>query len=403
MGEGDKLSKQWIDLPPEYADLPVKVPFCFAVRCGDVVYLTGQVGEKIHSDRPLAVGEMVEQTEIAMRGVSDLLTQLGASTDDVVLLNSYHVGETGWAESTRAQAGWFGTGTAHTSMVVRNLMQPPLGVEIDAIAIVGADKRLAAATGTDRGATGTPFVPATRAGNTIYVAAQVATDTDGTVVHPGDAAAQTRVAMDRVVALVEELGGTASDIVKTNVCAASTEDLLASIAVRSEYFEDGPVSTDVVVPSLLADGARVQIEAIAVLDTPRVTFDLPDSSPWPVATPFHDGIRCGDTIWTSGHVALAPEGSSEKPGDLAEQTRVVLDRIEAVVTGLGGTMDDVLRKNTYYLDMDLGIWTEATRVRAGYFTKGPCATGVGVDGYVAPDLLVAMEVVAMVDQPSRSE
>jgi aminoacrylate peracid reductase len=391
------LSKQWIDLPPEYATLPVKVPFCFGVRSDDVVYLTGQVGEKIHTGATTATGDMAQQTETAMQSTRGLLEQLGATLDDVVRFNAYYVGADGWRESTQVQAGFFGEGTAHSSTIVRNLMEPPLDVEIDVVAVVGKDKQLAAATGAYRGLDGTPFVPGVRSGNAIFVAAHVATDADGTVLHSGDAAAQTRVVMERIGEVLRELGGDLSDIVKTNVCAPTREDLLASLAVRAELFDDGPASTDVVVPSMLGEGLCVQIEATAFVDTPRTTFDLPGGSPWPIETPFHDGVRVGNAVFVSGQVALAPDGSAEQPGDLAGQTRVVMERIKATLAGLGAEMDDCLRKNTYYLDMDLGIWTEATRVRAEYFTKGPCATGVGVDGFVAPDLLVAMEVVAMVD------
>lgn len=390
------MSKQWVDLPPEYATLPVKVPFCSAVRCGDVVYLTGQVGEPVNGGEAVAGIGVGEQTQISMEAVHELLQQLGAAPEDVVRLNSYHVGERDWDVSARTQSARFADGVAHTATVVRNLMEPPFDVEIDAIAVVGAQQRAAAARGAHRGVDGTPFVPGVRAGDTIYVAAQVATDAAGTVLHPGDAAAQTRVVMERVREILQELGGDLADVVKTNVCAASREDLLASLAVRAELFDDGPASTDVVVPSLLGEGLCVQVEATAVVGAERTTFDLPDSSPWPIATPFHAGVRVGNTIWTSAQIALASDGSA-LPGNLAEQSRVVLDRLEAVLKGLGAEMDDSLRKNTYYLDMDLGIWTEATRVRAQYFTKGPCATGVGVDGYVAPGLLVAMEVVAMVD------
>ncbi len=85
------------------------------------------------------------------------------------------------------------------------------------------------------------------------------------------------------------------------------------------------------------------------------------------------------------------------PGDMARQTRVVMDNIRGVLAELDVEMDSVLRKNTFYVDLDPESWKQAAPVRAEYFTKGPCATGVGVLGAVVPGLLICAEVIAAVE------
>jgi len=99
-------------------------------------------------------------------------------------------------------------------------------------------------------------------------------------------------------------------------------------------------------------------------------------------------------IHISGQVALGEDGRALFPGEVARQTRVAMENIKAVLAEFGATTEDVLRKNTYYVG--LNDWRKTVPIRAEYFREGVCATGVAVDALVVPELLIEMEVVAMV-------
>jgi enamine deaminase RidA (YjgF/YER057c/UK114 family) len=65
--------------------------------------------------------------------------------------------------------------------------------------------------------------------------------------------------------------------------------------------------------------------------------------------PFRQGVKCGNTIYTSGQVALGENGEALHPTDIARQTRVATENINALLAEFGATTEDVMRKNTYYV------------------------------------------------------
>ena len=135
-----------------------------AVRHGDVVYVSGQVAvEKRPSDMP-------HQTRMAMANMKAVLAQVGASLADVVKTTSYYVGLEGLKESVAIQAREFPGAVASTQVVVPALVEPRFLVEIEAIAVVGAQKSVARMPGADPVGGDAAACHAVRCGNTIYVA-----------------------------------------------------------------------------------------------------------------------------------------------------------------------------------------------------------------------------------------
>src|SRR3712207_3678379 len=100
-------------------------------------------------------------------------------------------------------------------------------------------------------------------------------------------------------------------------------------------------------------------------------------------------------IFTSGQMAREPGGQVGDPTSVAGQTRVVMENIRRVLAEFGATTEDVLRKNTYYAQLD--GWRETVPIRAEYFRDGVAVSGVVVD-LVWPELRIEMDVVAMVDE-----
>ena len=106
---------------------------------------------------------------------------------------------------------------------------------------------------------------AQRIDDRILVAGTAPIEPDGSST-PGDAAAQARRCFAIIVAAVEELGGTAADIVRTRMFVTDPADAEAIGLVHGETFaEIRPVSTMVVVSGLLRPEWRVEIEAEALV------------------------------------------------------------------------------------------------------------------------------------------
>lgn len=109
------------------------------------------------------------------------------------------------------------------------------------------------------------FSRAVRKGNRIYVAGTGPIEADGGSTS-GDAIVQARRCFAIITAAIEELGGTASDVVRTRMFITDAEDAEAVGAVHGDIFADvRPAATMVVVAALLRPEWRVEIEAEAVL------------------------------------------------------------------------------------------------------------------------------------------
>jgi enamine deaminase RidA (YjgF/YER057c/UK114 family) len=82
-------------------------------------------------------------------------------------------------------------------------------------------------------------------------------------------------------------------------------------------------------------------------------------------------------------------------GDFAAQTRQVMENLKAALAAAGATFDNVVKVNTYVTDMSQ-IQTLRT-IRASYFgTNPPASTLVQVVALALPDLMIEIEVIAVV-------
>ena len=107
------------------------------------------------------------------------------------------------------------------------------------------------------------FSRAIRDGDRILVSGTAPVESDGSST-PGDAAAQARRCFAIILQAIEDLGGSAADVVRTRMFITDPADADAIGAVHGEIFRDiRPAATMVVVAALLRDEWRVEIEAEA--------------------------------------------------------------------------------------------------------------------------------------------
>ena len=105
-----------------------------------------------------------------------------------------------------------------------------------------------------------------RAGDTVYLAGQIALDPGGDLVGKGDAEAQTEQVYANLQAILEELGGSLHDVVKMTTYLTDRSDLDAFRRVRNRFFSAPfPPNTLVFVSGLAHPDYLVEIEAVAYL------------------------------------------------------------------------------------------------------------------------------------------
>ncbi len=108
---------------------------------------------------------------------------------------------------------------------------------------------------------------ATKAGNTLYIAGQIAKDKDGNLVGVGDIENQGRQVLTNLKNILKEAGGDLHNIVKMTTFLTHYNSIEGYRKVRGEYFtEPCPPNTLLIIDSLALPEFMIEVEAIAVLD-----------------------------------------------------------------------------------------------------------------------------------------
>ena len=110
------------------------------------------------------------------------------------------------------------------------------------------------------------YAEAVRAGDLLFVSGCVPVDADGNLVGGDDVVAQAERVFENIGAVLAAAGASARDVVKVTVFLTDVDDRPKINPVRQRFFgETRPASTLVEVARLAIPGAKIEVEAIAVL------------------------------------------------------------------------------------------------------------------------------------------
>lgn len=110
-----------------------------------------------------------------------------------------------------------------------------------------------------------PFSQAIKTNSFIFTSGQLPIDPDTGKVIDGDIINQTRQVLNNLKAILNEAGSALKDVVKATVYITSMDDFQAVNEIYSGFFSDPLPARSCVEVSGLAKGAKVEIEAIALV------------------------------------------------------------------------------------------------------------------------------------------
>ena len=107
---------------------------------------------------------------------------------------------------------------------------------------------------------------AVRAGNLLFVSGVVPVDADGKLVGGDDVVAQARQVFEGMRTVLGAAGCTFADVVKVTLFLTDVDDRPLVNPVRQEVFgSTRPASTLVEVPRLAVEGAKIEVECVALV------------------------------------------------------------------------------------------------------------------------------------------
>ena len=113
----------------------------------------------------------------------------------------------------------------------------------------------------------------------------------------------------------------------------------------------------------------------------------------------HVVTASGKMIFVAGQISVDKSGAIVGAGDLRAQTVQVLENVKAALAAAGATFEDVVKQNTYVVNLNAEALPIIREVRSQFLPpeNPPASTLVGVTALAMDGLLIEVEVVAVVD------
>lgn len=114
---------------------------------------------------------------------------------------------------------------------------------------------------------------------------------------------------------------------------------------------------------------------------------------------FAPAVRKGNMLFISGQDASQLDPATGKvkiEGDILQQTRVIYEKIKAILKEVGTSFDDIVRTTDYITTTQ--DYESTAQVRREYFGESfPASSGFIVNGLISKGALIEIDAVAIID------
>ncbi len=116
-----------------------------------------------------------------------------------------------------------------------------------------------------------------------------------------------------------------------------------------------------------------------------------ENAPAPIG-PYSQAVEVGGFIFCSGQIALDAKTGQVVSGGVSEQTKKVMQNIEAVLSSAGLTFSNVIKTTIFLIDMN--DFASVNEIYAGYFKDAPPARSTIAVSGLPKGVKVEIEVIA---------
>ena len=307
-----------------------------------------------------------------------------------------------------------GNHTVGTGLIVKGLALPEMKVEIDLEAVIpraGPHRKHRLFNSrhwfgqTDLNRDSCWLVDT---GDEIFLRGQTGAELDGRTMHGtgftvADAAAQADQAMKNARTLLEEAGSGFDDVMKTRIYIGDRAYREVVYQAIGRHLGDTcPCSTGLIMrgfarPEILFE---IDMAIIRTRGTPhqrlhRFHTDEVYKDGQKLGMRFCKSVRAGNVVHLRGQTGVTLDGEFPFPGDPAAQADQAMKNIAVLLEEAGASVNDICKVHTFILHR---AHREAVYRAIGRHLKGvhPCGTGIIVDGFARPEILVEVDVVAVI-------
>lgn len=147
--------------------------------------------------------------------------------------------------------------------------------------------------------------------------------------------------------------------------------------------------------------ARIPVVREKFAATIRGMKEIISTSEAPAAIgPYSQAVRTGNFLFCSGQIPLDPKSGQIVSGDIAAQTRRVLDNVAAILKAEDLTFDNVV-KTTIFLT-NLGDFQTVNEIYGSFFKQDPPARSTVQVAALPRGANVEIEVIAVADKDGQT-
>lgn len=208
---------------------------------------------------------------------------------------------------------------------------------------------------------------------------------------PGDITGQTRAAIERARGALESAGSSLSQVAAVMVYLRAAADFAAMNEVYKTFWPKDPPTRTTVVVDLATAGALVELSMAAARGGAERTVVHPPG--WMLSpNPYSYAIKSGDTLFLSGLVSRNGRDNSVISGDVATQTRAVMDIAGEILAAAGMTHEHIASARVFL--PETGSFQQMNAAYRDYFGDAPPARATVQTALASNQYSVEMTFVA---------
>ena len=116
---------------------------------------------------------------------------------------------------------------------------------------------------------------------------------------------------------------------------------------------------------------------------------------WEDIVGYSRAVKMGNIIEVTGTVAVNDNSDLVGGNNAYEQTKFIIQKIEAILQRAGASLNDVVRTRMFVTDINR--WEEYGKAHGEFFKDiKPCTTMVEVSKLIAPEYLIEIEATAII-------
>jgi 2-iminobutanoate/2-iminopropanoate deaminase len=237
-----------------------------------------------------------------------------------------------------------------------------------------------------------PFSAAVKADGFIYVSGMIG----GPAGVSGDIKKQTKDTLDNLAGVLKTAGSSMANVASTTVYLTDAANSAGMNEVYATFFPNNPPArtTVVLTQPLASPEGLVEISMIAIPNGGERKVIHPAG--WAkVPAPYSYAIQSGNTLFLSGLVSRNGVDNANVKGDLAAQTKIVMDNGAAILKEAGMSFGDVVASRVWVTEASNQPMNDVYRT---YFTEGAPPVRAAVRANLtSPDYLVEVTMTAVKD------